>query len=70
MSDNAGWVTIAVTVALVILALIGWGVYSGHDSREKHLQQFNTCVESGGTYVKTYGGEPLCLHGVTVGNSQ
>lgn len=48
-------------VAVVILGIVAAITYNSAQNRNKDVQQFKACIDSGGTYVKN-NHNPICAH--------
>lgn len=48
-------------LAVVVLGIVAAITYNSAQNRDKDVQQFKACIDSGGTYVKN-GHNPICAH--------
>ncbi len=61
------WVQVLITicVTLVLLVFVGGMTYSCVNNNQLYYDQAKICVENGGSFVPSYGGNGsnfLCLH--------
>lgn len=60
MKDILGAALAGLAVVIVIVVIVGAVFFNAQANRNKEIHQYDLCVKSGGTYVKTYT-SPLCL---------
>lgn len=55
-------IVVTLVVGVVLSAIVGLTYLNAQHGKEKTQQQYLSCINRGGSYIKQVGGEPICLN--------